>query len=66
MLNFAKIWMIMDNIAIIGRFSVALAIAKKFPNTVGFDINEAKIAALKLCDRLNIRTHDVFAAAATK
>ncbi len=40
----------MKNIAIIGLgyvgLPVALAMAKKFPNTVGFDINQEKIAAL--------------------
>ncbi len=41
----------MINIAVIGLgyvgLPVALAIAKKFPNTVGFDINTQKIAALR-------------------
>jgi len=40
----------MNQIAVIGLgyvgLPVALAIAKKFPNTVGFDINQEKIAAL--------------------
>jgi UDP-N-acetyl-D-galactosamine dehydrogenase len=40
----------MNNIAVIGLgyvgLPVALAIAKKFPHTVGFDINKEKIAAL--------------------
>jgi UDP-N-acetyl-D-galactosamine dehydrogenase len=40
----------MNNIAVIGLgyvgLPVALAIAKKFPNTVGFDINQEKITAL--------------------
>ena len=41
----------MINIAVIGLgyvgLPVALAFAKKFPNTVGFDINLEKVAALK-------------------
>jgi UDP-N-acetyl-D-glucosamine/UDP-N-acetyl-D-galactosamine dehydrogenase len=41
----------MVNIAVIGLgyvgLPVALAFAKKFPNTVGFDINAEKVAALK-------------------
>ncbi len=41
----------MINIAVIGLgyvgLPVALAIAKKFPNTVGFDINTEKTAALR-------------------
>ncbi|WP_235335157.1 hypothetical protein [Aphanizomenon flos-aquae] len=40
----------MNQIAVIGLgyvgLPVALAIAKKFPNTIGFDINQEKIAAL--------------------
>lgn len=59
----------LERIAIVGLgyvgLPIALALAKTFPGTIGFDINEAKVAELKQCvDRTGEVSVDDFRASA--